>query len=108
MTNLVYVTLLVASVLLANVNGFTVQGPCPDDENGRPYQPGDRWLAGRCYWCECYSSGESYGCNQRLPTCSYPEGCVKVYDDNGCELMAVMENQADAVCDPISCWIVGK
>ncbi|XP_078685711.1 uncharacterized protein LOC144918655 isoform X3 [Branchiostoma floridae x Branchiostoma belcheri] len=105
MTNLVYVTLLVASVLLANVNGFTVQGPCPDDENGRPHQPGDTWQEG-CYRCDCWGGG--YGCNQWLPTCSYPEGCVKVYDDNGCELMAVMENQADAVCDPISCWMVGK
>ncbi|XP_066294810.1 SCO-spondin-like isoform X3 [Branchiostoma lanceolatum] len=100
MANLLFVALLVASTLLANVNGYMVQGPCPDDENGRPHHVGDQWNEG-CYSCNCFAGG--YGCNQRFPTCTYPVGCEKVYNDDGCELMAVMENQVDQVCDPIYC-----
>ncbi|XP_066294808.1 SCO-spondin-like isoform X1 [Branchiostoma lanceolatum] len=105
MANLLCVALLVASTLLVNVNGWVAQGQCPEDENGIPHQPGDHWNEG-CQMCDCWEN--AYGCNQRFPTCSYPVGCVKVYNDDGCEIMAVMENQANEVCDPISCWMVGK
>ncbi|XP_019641023.1 PREDICTED: uncharacterized protein LOC109482647 [Branchiostoma belcheri] len=103
MANLVYVALLVASVLFANVNGYTGHGPCPTNPNGVHYQPGDSWEEG-CLTCSCWNGG--FGCDMKFPTCEYPEGCVKVYDDNGCELMAV--DQANEVCDPIICMIAGK
>ncbi|XP_078605903.1 uncharacterized protein LOC144878799 [Branchiostoma floridae x Branchiostoma japonicum] len=105
MANLICVALLVASTLLVNVNGYAIQGQCPADETGKPHHPGDVWNNG-CYTCQCYAG--YYACNQAFPTCSYPAGCVKVYNDDGCEIMAVMENQADQVCDPIGCWQVGK
>ncbi|XP_078685715.1 uncharacterized protein LOC144918658 [Branchiostoma floridae x Branchiostoma belcheri] len=99
MANLVYVALLVASAVLANVNaGYVVQGPCPTNPNGVHYHPGDSFEEG-CFRCNCFAGG--YSCDEMFPTCEYPEGCVKVYNDNGCELMAV--DQANVVCDPISC-----
>eukprot|EP00058_Branchiostoma_floridae_P010848 XP_002596336.1 hypothetical protein BRAFLDRAFT_76137 [Branchiostoma floridae] len=107
MANLIYVALLVASTLLVNINGMSVQyGPCPADENGEPHLPGDSWYAG-CSTCRCWDG--YYGCMHVFPTCTYPEGCMKLYNENGCEVMAVMENHTDQVCDPISCWgAIGK